>query len=300
MQECVQAGDAFIRVQVVHPQKAVCFSFRKIAEVIENDILKNLINPPLLVEKENFLVKFAENESEIKDALRLRYNVFMEEQGHLAGQENPGAIDVDEFDRYCLHLIIVERSRNEVIGTYRVHPGEVAQQGLGFYSAQEFRMPGLDKIAARAVEVGRSCVKPEFRNGAVVALLWAGMAAVHERTGCKYLLGCVSLPTADPVIGKAVGEFLKSKGDIFINDLEVSPQPDFVLPEVDAAQVQTYLTGERKNELRQWIPPLLKGYLRLGARFSRDPVLDREFGTIDFLVLFNFDEIDQKYARHFL
>ena len=268
--------------------------------MVENDLLKKLFEPPLLVEKENFLVKFAENQSEIEAAMRLRYNVFMEEQGHLAGQQSAEAMDMDEFDKYCLHLIIVERSHNEVIGTYRVHPGEVAQQGLGFYSEQEFRMPGLDKIAAHTVEVGRSCVKPEFRNGAVVALLWAGMAAVHERTRCKHLLGCVSLPTADPVIGKAVSEFLKTKGDIFINDLEVSPQPDFALIEVDEAQVQTYLTGERKNELRQWIPPLLKGYLRLGARFSRDPVLDKEFGTIDFLVLFNFDEIDQKYARHFL
>ena len=145
--------------------------------MIENDILKCLINPPVLVEKENFLVKFAENESEIEDALRLRYNVFMEEQGHLAGQEHSGAIDVDEFDQYCLHLIIVERSRNEVIGTYRVHPGAVAQQGLGFYSAQEFKIPELEQIAARAVEVGRSCVKPEFRNGAVVALLWLSISA---------------------------------------------------------------------------------------------------------------------------
>lgn len=268
--------------------------------MIENEILKRLIDPPLLVEKENFLVKFAENQSEIEAAMRLRYNVFMAEQGHLAGQEHSEAIDVDEFDKYCLHLIIVERSSNEVIGTYRVHPGEVACQGLGFYSEQEFKLPGLAKIAERTVEVGRSCVKPEFRNGAVVALLWAGMAAVHERTQCHYLLGCVSLTTADPVIGRAVSGFLASKGDVFINELDVSPQPDFALPEVDEAAVQAYLTGDRKGELRQWIPPLLKGYLRLGARFSRDPVLDKEFGTIDFLVLFNFDEIDQKYARHFL
>jgi len=69
---------------------------------------------------------------------------------------------------------------------------------------------------------------------------------------------------------------------------------------VDPAEVERYITGDRKNELRQWIPPLLKGYLRLGARFGSEPVLDREFGAIDFLVLFNFDEIDQKYARHFL
>ena len=268
--------------------------------MVENDLLKKLFEPPILVEKENFLVKFAENQAEIDAAMRLRYHVFMEEQGHLAGQKSAVAMDMDEFDKYCLHLIIVERNHNEVIGTYRIHPGEVALQGLGFYSEQEFKLPGLDKIAADTVEIGRSCVKPEYRNGAVVALLWAGLIAVHERSKCKYLLGCVSLTTDDPVIGKAVGGFLAARGDVFINELDVSAQPDFALPEVDGNLVQAYLTGDRKNELRQWIPPLLKGYLRAGARFSREPVLDKEFGAIDFLVLFNFDEMDKKYARHFL
>ncbi|MBE6367866.1 MAG: GNAT family N-acetyltransferase [Lentisphaerae bacterium] len=268
--------------------------------MIENEILKRLIEPPVLVEKANFTVKFAENPSEIATAQRLRYNVFMAEQGHMSTRQTPSVLDEDEFDRYCLHLIIVEKNSQEVIGTYRVHPGEVAVKNLGFYSQQEFKLGGLEKIAERSVEVGRSCIKPEYRNGAVVALLWAGMAAVHERTQCHYLLGCVSLPTADPVIGMAVKEYLKSKGDVFTSELDVAPQEAFAMPPVDPAEVERYITGDRKNELRQWIPPLLKGYLRLGARFGSEPVLDREFGAIDFLVLFNFDEIDQKYARHFL
>lgn len=268
--------------------------------MVENEILKKLANPPLLVEKEHFLVKFAENQQEIDAAKRLRYNVFMAEQGHLAGKSAADTIDEDEFDPYCLHLIVVERNANEVIATYRVHPGEVALSGLGFYSALEFKLGGLDKIAASAVEVGRSCVKPEYRNGVIVALLWAGMAAVHERSKCQYLLGCVSLPTADPVIGKAVSEYLAAKGDVFTKELDVDPQPGWELPEVDPEKVKIYTEGEKSADLRKFIPPLLKGYLRLGAKFGKIPVLDKEFGTIDFLVLFNLSEIDQKYARHFL
>ena len=268
--------------------------------MVENEVLKKLMEPPLLVDKERFLVKFAENTSEIQAAQRLRYNVFMAEQGHMAELNHAAVIDEDEFDQYCLHLIIVDKLNNEVIGTYRVHPGEVAVNNLGFYSQQEFELGNLEKIAATTVEVGRSCVKPEFRNGAVVALLWAGMAAVHERTQCDHLLGCVSLPTADPVIALAVREFLRSKGDVFTRELTVKPQANFALPPVDMAEVERYISGDRRQELRQWIPPLLKGYLRLGAKFGSEPVLDREFGAIDFLVLFNFDEIDQKYARHFL
>ena len=95
-------------------------------------------------------------------------------------------------------------------------------------------------------------------------------------------------------------EFLAGRGDVFTRELQVVPQADYALPQVDAAAVKAYTEGERKGELRQWIPPLLKGYMRLGAKFGYEPVLDKEFGAIDFLVLFNFDEMDHKYARHFL
>ena len=268
--------------------------------MVDNIILKNLMTPPVLVENEQFLTKFAETPEEIEAAMRLRYEVFMEEQGHLSGQGGANTIEEDKFDPYCLQLIIVERKSGEVIGTYRVHPGQVAQYGLGFYSAQEFKLDGMDKIAADTVEVGRSCVKPQYRNGAIIAMLWTGIAAVHARTKCQYLLGCVSLTTADPVIGYAVRDYLKTQGDVFIKDVTVTPQSDFALPEVDPELVREYTEGSRRAELRKFIPPLLKGYLRLGARFSSEPVLDKEFGAIDFLILFNFDEMDYKYARHFL
>lgn len=270
------------------------------SKVIDNELMKMLMQEPVLLEKEHFLVKFAETPSEIEAAKRLRYDVFMAEQGHLADKEVIDNIDEDKFDPYCLHLIIVNREDNDIIGTYRVHPGSIAVNGLGFYSEQEFQFEGLDRIAEQTVEVGRSCVKPEFRNGAVVALLWAGMAAVHARTQCQYLLGCVSLTTTDPVIGYAVREYLRKQGDVFTKVVKATAQPDFKLPMPPAEEIDAYINGDRKAELRQWIPPLLKGYLRLGAKFGEEPVLDKEFGAIDFLVLFDFDDMDNKYARHFL
>ena len=268
--------------------------------MVENEILKKLMDPPLLVEKEHFLVKFAENQQEIDAAKRLRYNVFMAEQGHLASGSAANAIDEDEFDRYCLHLIVVERSNNEVIATYRVHPGSIAKNGLGFYSGLEFNLGGLENIADDVIEVGRSCVKPEYRNGAVVALLWTGLGMVHDRSRCRYLIGCVSITPPDPVVGQAIAAYLKTQGDIFPKEFDITPQPGWEVPEVDPEIIRMYVEGEKRSELRKLMPPLLKGYLRLGARFSREPVLDKEFGAIDFLVLLNFDEMDSKYARHFL
>ena len=273
---------------------------QEVDKVVDHEIMKMLMAEPVLLEKEHFLVKFAETPAEIEAAKRLRYDVFMAEQGHLADKQSLDNIDEDEFDPYCLHLIIVNRENNDVIGTYRVHPGVVAKQGLGFYSEQEFKFEGLNEIADSIVEVGRSCVKPEYRNGAVVALLWSGMSAVHARTGCQYLLGCVSLTTTDPAIGYAVREYMRKQGDVFTKVVKATAQDDYKLPVPPQEEVDAYINGDRKAELRQWIPPLLKGYMRLGAKFSEEPVLDKEFGAIDFLVLFDFNEMVNKYARHFL
>ena len=93
---------------------------------------------------------------------------------------------------------------------------------------------------------------------------------------------------------------MRKQGDVFTKVVKAAAQDAYKLPEPSPEAVETYISGERKTELRQWIPPLLKGYLRLGAKFGEEPVLDKEFGTIDFLVLFDFDEMVNKYARHFL
>lgn len=265
----------------------------------DNEALRQLLEPPVLAEREHFLIKLAENPAEVEAAQRLRYRVFMAEQGHMESVTADNGLDIDEFDRYCLHLIIVDRGRNEIVGTYRVHPGLVATHGIGFYSEREYRIAGLDKIAPLSIEVGRSCVSPEFRNGAVVALLWAGMAVLQRRSQCRYLLGCVSLETVDPAIGWALYRHLQSQDGTFSTAVAALPQDGYELPEAEASVVEEYLTGAKQSELTRWMPPLLKGYLRLGARLCGVPVLDREFGAIDFLVLFDFNEINRKYARHF-
>lgn len=273
-------------------------------QVTDNEALRQLLEPPVLAEREHFLIKLAENPAEIEAAQRLRYRVFMAEQGHMDGGAPDDApddgLDVDEFDQYCLHLIIVDRKRREIVGTYRVHPGVVAAHGIGFYSEREYRISGLAEIAPCLIELGRSCVSPDFRNGAVVALLWAGMAVLQRRSQCRYLLGCVSLETVDPAIGWALYHHFQTQEALFTPAISALPQAGFELPEVGDAAVEEYLTGAKRHELSSWMPPLLKGYLRLGAKLAGVPVLDREFGAIDFLVLFDFNEINQKYARHFL
>ena len=268
-------------------------------KVTDSEILHKLMTPPVLVEREQFLVKFAENRSEVEAAQRLRYQVFMAEQGHFDGGAPQSGVDSDEYDPYCLHLIIVDRKHDAIIGTYRIHPGTVAQHGIGFYSEREYRITGLSAIADEAIEVGRSCVRPDCRNGAVVAMLWAGMAVLMRRVEARYLLGCVSLETQDPAIGWALDRQFRQQG-VFTDELDAVPQEAFRMPVVPEEAVAQYLTDGKKEELARWVPPLLKGYLRLGAKLVGEPVLDKEFGAIDFLVLFDLRKINEKYARHFL
>lgn len=132
-----------------------------------SELRDKLCNPPVLAEKDQYRIKFADTPEEMQAAFKLRYEVFNLEQGKGLEAASRDGIDRDEFDDYCLHLVVEEKTQHKVVGTYRIHLGAVASKALGFYSEQEFRITGLDKIAENTIEVGRSCVSPEHRDGTV-------------------------------------------------------------------------------------------------------------------------------------
>ncbi|MDD5697802.1 MAG: GNAT family N-acetyltransferase [Victivallaceae bacterium] len=264
---------------------------------VEKTILRKISTPPLIAEQEQFLIKYAENEQEIEATMRLRYEVFNLEQGKGLESAAREQIDRDEFDEHCLHLIIVEKKTSRIVGTYRVHLGVIARNHLGFYSAREYHIQGIDRIMDEIVEVGRSCVHPDFRNGSVIALLWNGIGATLTRSGMRYLLGCVSLETVDPTVGWTLYEYFKRRGKL-CSYLNAVPAKAFELPPPDPVRMNEFL--EEKNvALLQHIPPLFKGYLRLGVMICGRPVLDQEFGSIDFLVLLDHSLLPEKYVKHF-
>ena len=260
-------------------------------------ILDNIRTPALIAEQELFLIKFAENEQELEATMRLRYEVFNQEQGKGLDSAEIEKIDRDEFDEHCLHLIIVEKKTSRIVGTYRVHLGIVAKTHLGLYSAREYHIEGIDKIVDEVIEVGRSCVHPDFRTGSVIALLWNGIGEVLTRSGLRYLLGCVSLETTDPTVGWALYEHFKRR-DKLCTRLQATPIKSFELPPPEPVKVEEFLE-EKKVALLKNIPPLFKGYLRLGVGICGAPVLDEEFGSIDFLILLDYKYLPEKYVRHF-
>jgi putative hemolysin len=232
----------------------------------------------------SFLV--ARRDDEIRAAQRLRFNVFATELGATLHSPVPG-LDVDPFDEFCDHLVVRDDLTGEIVGTYRMLPPERAAEAGRLYSDTEFDLAALAPLRDALVETGRSCVHPEHRSGAVVSLVWAGICRYLLLTGHRWLAGCASVPLADG------GAFAAGAWNL-VRAKHYAPQEYRVTPLVpwrpDAAPVPA----------RPVLPPLLKGYLRLGAWVCGPPALDSDFGVADLFVLLGLDRVDQRYLRFFL
>ena len=254
-----------------------------------------LCDPPIVQEKDQYRVKFAVSDEERAAAFRLRYNVFRLERGR--NLPDNSRMDKDQFDDSCVHLVVENKSTSETVGTYRIHPGPVASEsGLGFYSEQEFRIRGLERIRLRTLEVGRSCVDPAYRNGTVVALLWEGVSHVMRRSGLRYLMGCVSLEETDPAAGWILYDLFREQGKL---SAEICGEalPHVKMERSTSEELEKF--REAHPLARKLLPPLFKGYLSMGAEVCSEPVYDRDFGTVDFLILLDVGKLPERYQKHF-
>lgn len=259
---------------------------------------KEIIYPTVLADSERFLIKIAETEEEIQKTLKLRYEVFNIEQGKGLDSATVDGVDIDEFDEYCLHLIVMNKQTKNPIGTYRIHLGSIAAlNGMGFYSANEYDIEGLDKIAHKTMEVGRSCVIAEFRTGAAVALLWGGIGELMMRAKLQYLLGCVSMEKHCPAAAWALYDYYKNNG-VCSDTIVGTPKEKFAMSKPDYSEIQKYLEEPRKT-IKEFVPPLMKGYLKLGTKIAGEPLYDPDFHTIDFLILLDSYTIPERYSRHY-
>ncbi len=229
---------------------------------------------------------FAQNEADIEEAQRLRYKVFAEEMGARLSTRKAG-VDQDMFDPYCDHLLIRDGDTNEVVGTYRILSPEKAKKIGGYYSQSEFDLTRLAQLSNRMVEVGRSCVHPDYRSGAVITLLWAGLAEYMARGAYDYLIGCASISMGDG--GHAAASLYERLKVDHMSPVEWRVFPRYPLP-LEALN----------RELNPPLPPLIKGYLRLGACICGDPAWDPDFNTADLLVLLPLAHLSRRHARHFM
>lgn len=218
-------------------------------------------------------------------ALRLRYRVFAAEMG--AQLTAPAGRDTDEWDAHCRHLLVRDDRNGDVVGTYRILPPEAAARLGRSYSSTEFDLTALRGISAQLVEVGRSCVDPAHRNGAVLSQLWSGLARYVVQSGHRYLGGCASLYLADGaqnaarVVRKSLAE-------------HAAPAALRVTPHVPWRYDDAIEDGVTV------VPPLLRAYLKLGAKVLGPPSYDAAFNTADLFILLDTHAIPPRVLQRFV
>jgi putative hemolysin len=236
-------------------------------------------------DKARLTVSIAATAHEVEEAQRLRWRIFVEEQGAMPEPGVPG-IEADRFDRECRHLIVRDNASGRAVGTYRVLTADRARRLGGFYTEQEFDLGGLASRRAEVVEIGRSCVDPDYRNGAVIALLWAGLAAVITGTDARFVIGCASISMRDG--GREAASVYNQLSQTHMTLPQFRMQPRHPL-DLDRIEISTDIKP----------PPLVKGYLRAGAQVAGPPAVDHAFGTADLPVLLTLERLNPRYARHF-
>jgi len=234
----------------------------------------------------SYAISIADTDELIHAAQRLRHQVFGMEKGARLRSSATGR-DVDEFDAVMDHLVVTERVTGEVVGTYRLLPPGRSER---LFSETEFDLRTLPtSVRGAMVEAGRACVHPDHRSGAVINLMWAGMARYVLLSGHRYLAGCASVPLGGGEQAAANAWLLGTTKHTAPPELRVQPLDPWM---------PTGVLDARPDYAA--LPPLLRGYLRVGAWMCGPPQHDRDFGDADFFVLLDTERMNERYRRYFL
>jgi len=247
---------------------------------------------PFLLRDNGLELRLASSRFERIEAQRLRLEVFnLELQLGLSSSLASG-LDQDAHDGHCDHLLVVDTERDCLVGTYRLLSFDRVPS-FGFYSETEFDLTNVKRSGLRLLELGRSCVALEYRDGRVISLLCRGIAKYLRRTNADALMGCASIHGTDLPELATIREMLSQR---FLSDpsLRVYPRRGFDIPPLPRRAPVDETSTFRS------LPPLFRGYLRLGAKVCGPPAYDRQFGTTDFFVLAKTCDIESRYGRRFL
>lgn len=267
--------------------------------------LRGRLQPPQVYGRIGSLeVRLARKKSEIRRAQRLRYKVFYEE---MAATPNALAMlsrrDEDAFDPIFDHLLVLDHGdpnrkgwrRPKVVGTYRVLRQDIADEHDGFYTQGEYDIDPLiqSKPGYSFMELGRSCVLKPYRNRRTVELLWHGIWSYVRQHGVDVMVGCASFPGVDPAQHAMALSFLHHTA---------SPPEEWRVSAHNHLRVDMNMMPQEALNMRaalKAMPPLIKGYLRLGAYIGDGAVIDRQFGTTDVLIILPVEHINSRYFAHF-
>jgi len=228
----------------------------------------------------------ANSEALIKEAQALRYRVFAKEMGAKLKTEAE-ELDYDEVDSYCDHLIVYDNVNRKIVGYTRLLNESQAKRLGRFYSQDEFNLDQILALPGRFLEIGRTCVDPDYRGGAVLTTLWSALVQYALEGEFNYLLGCASItPGPSGFAVDAVFRNIDAK-NMAPDNIQVKPS----IPVPDGLRCQRDESG---------IPPLLKAYLRFGALVCGQPYWDEDFNCMDLFVLLPLDQLKDRYSKHYM
>jgi len=228
----------------------------------------------------------ANTDALIKEAQALRYRVFAQEMGAKLKSGIEG-LDYDEVDDFCDHLVVYDNIKAKIVGYTRLLNETQAKRLGRFYSQNEFHMEQILALPGRFLEIGRTCVDPDYRGGAVLTTLWTALIQYAMEGQFNYLLGCASItPGPSGFAVDAVYRNIDSK-NMAPPDLQVKP----LIP------VPLALRCERDES---GIPPLLKSYFRFGVLVCGEPYWDEDFNCMDLFIILPLDQVQERYSKHFM
>ena len=260
---------------------------------------------PVDIQLRGLWLRLAESQAEIEASQALRYRVFCEEMSAKPSEEmRASGREFDAFDPYCDHLLMFDTKKppkdnaagdlpGEVVATYRFMRREQAARKGRFYTSTEYDIGALEDYPGEIMELGRSCVAQDYRRGTVMQMLWAGIAQYVFHYDVALMLGCASLPGVDPDELALQLSYLQSK-HLAPPELRARALPELY---VDMARMEG--TDIDEKAALAALPPLLKGYLRLGGFVGEGAVIDREFGTTDVCVVVKTDLVTERYYKHY-
>lgn len=256
-----------------------------------NRVHKFKVKVPMYFEAGSYIVKTADSQDELIESFRLRNQVFNNE---FKGQEKLG-LDFDKFDYIFDHLIIYHKESEQVIGTYRLNS---ATEFNYSYTGLEFGLNPLLKASGPYLELGRACIKKEFRKGSVITLLWRGIAEYMNLSGANVLFGCSSLKISNAREAALVFRYLEEQA-LLSTEFDCQPTRKFQMKNLDAwiNYFESGLKSYQIEEAKELIPSLLSSYLKLGAKVASLPAFDVDFNCIDLLTVLKKEDLSNSLAQ---
>ena len=235
-------------------------------------------------ETSTYLLKLAINEEDLKKVQLLRGKIFY---GERLSNKETDIFDADQFDDVCHHLMLICKKTKQIIGTYRIQNYDMASQGYGFYSSQEFDLNSIPlSILQSSIEIGRACILPEYRQTRALFYLWKGLANYMLNNNKKYIFGCSSLYTQNSWEAACSYQYFEVN-QLIHPTIKVHPKKEKKLT----------LTESEIQPSSKYIPFLLQKYLQIGSKICSLPAIDKEFKTIDFLTLLDIFNMDEFYGK---